>query len=162
MSGLLQILFITWGFLLVGFIPAFFIWRKMFHKEVSGKGEVSRWSGFKKKKPLEIQLETAEALLYQGSFEMAEKEYRALLQALPEEIQVHLGLAESLFDQAVKGLRKNPEKRAEALVHYRWGLDFFQRNSRSTEALVLYKRLSGPYSEQELGTKPLESPASAG
>jgi hypothetical protein len=54
-----------------------------------------------------------------GEFAMAEKEYRSLLQVLPDDVGAHFGLAECLFDQSIKGLRKDPAKREEALEHYK-------------------------------------------
>lgn len=147
----IDIVYIATGILLLGFIPAFIFWYHFFVKDPQRKRGISRWSGFRKKSLTKFQLETANNLLSQGSYGTAENEYRSLLKSLPDEIEVHLGLAECLFDQSIKGLKKYPEKKEEALVHYKWALDFYNRKGEPDAAMGLYKRLLGPYSESELG-----------
>ena len=78
MSSLLTIVFLTWGILFIGFLPAFLVWNRFFNKDPFEHSKISRWSRFRKKKPFEIQLESAKALLSQGAFNQAENEYRVL------------------------------------------------------------------------------------
>jgi hypothetical protein len=64
-----------------------------------------------------------------------------------------LGLAESLFGQAIKGVKKDTAKKEEALQKYRWVLDHYIREQKTYEALGLYKRLLGHYSASEMGER---------
>jgi hypothetical protein len=148
-----MILFMTWGFLFLGLIPAFLIWRRWFNKDPFERNPSFFLAWFKKKSPLESRLESAKKNLSQGYIDVAEKEFRYLLLDLPGEVTVHLGLAECLFDKSIKGVRKDLGKREEALLHFKWALDFYSRAGEFGETLALYRKLLGPYSETELGIK---------
>jgi hypothetical protein len=132
-------------------LPAFLFWRRYIDKNPFKYTGVSRWSGFRKKTPAELQMENAKKLLSEGAHGMAENEYRSLLEKSPDNLEAHSGLAESLFEQAIKGLRKDPIKRKEALEQFQWILDHYLRGNKPDKAAVLYKRLLGPYTAEEIG-----------
>ena len=154
MPRLIDIVYLTCAILFLGFIPVFLLWNHWFNKDPFKHSKTSRWTKFRKKTPIELQLESAKNLLSRGSYGQAEILFRTLLKSLPDDVGIHLGLAECLFDQSIKGVKKDPAKKAEALEHYKWVIGFYTKAGESGEILALYKRLLGPYSESELGIFP--------
>lgn len=113
----------------------------------------ARFLKFDKENVLETQLNYANGLYQEGAYRMAEDEFRSLLKAHPEDLEVRFGLAESLLDQSIRGFRRDPRKKSEALVHYLWILDRLNREEKAGEAADLYQTLLGPYTREELGEK---------
>ncbi len=151
------------GLLNVVMVVCFFIWLRSF--EVFPEwGEISKWKGFRRKSQKEILGETAQKALGQGDFNIAENLFRELLRDHPDDGEAHRGLAESLFGQSNRGVRKDAEKRTEALEQYQWVLRYYLGHQRPGEALTLYRRILGPYSAEEIGEKfkPLLSQAAEG
>jgi len=137
-----------------GFFLAFLIWLKFYRPYFFKKYGVSRWSGFKKKTDNQILKETAQKFLAEGTFNTAENLFTPLLKTMGDDLKVRLGLAESLYGQAMlRGLRKNLQKKAGALEQYQWVLDYYLRERHFHEATTLYRRLLGPYSADEIGIK---------
>ncbi len=139
--------------LLSGTAIAFFTWKKWFFHNPYTEKPVSRWSGIKKKKPEVFQLETAQHLLARGSFDLAEKAFKSLLETAPGSVEAHVGLAECLFHEVIKGLRTDQGKKAEALTQYQWILDYYIKAGQNREMVDLYKKLLGPYTAKEFGEK---------
>ena len=151
-----------WLFLAIagGFGVAFWIWKTWLVKDPFRNHGVSRWSGFRKKTEDEMDLDQAYKALAQGSFGIAEKHYRSLLERLPDHREAHLGLADCLFEQSLVVIKTDPVKKIEALGHYRFALDSYLKENQSPEAVALYTKILGPYGAEEIGShyKTLLSP----
>lgn len=151
-NGLSGPLFIFIVLLNLCMFSGFFIWTRVFNVSPEGT-EIARWKGFKRKSSLEVTKETAQESLRQGDFNIAENQFRPLLEKHPDDPDARLGLAKSLFGQADRGLRKDPQKKAEALEQYRWVLEYDLKNGKHQEALELYRKILGPYSAEEIGQR---------
>lgn len=128
------------------------IWKWWFVQDPFKHHRISRWRGlFQRKSPFELGLDRAARFLKEGSYRNAEEAYRACLQKDPERLEVRLGLAESLFEESLKGVLKDRLKRAEALEHFRWVLRHYKKTGREELGKKLGARLVGPYSREELG-----------
>jgi hypothetical protein len=138
--------------MLFGAIPVYLAWRYWIVGDLFRSDEVKGWKGLRRKTPGEMRLEQAGKWLAGGSAELAVKLYREHLETSPDDPVARLGLADSLMDLSVRGTKKEPEKRAEALVHYRWVLERYARTGEKEKAAALLRRLEGPFARQELGS----------
>ncbi len=136
-----------------GFFIALIVWVKFFHNNPFKGHLISRWKGLKKKDDHQVLLEEAHQVMAEGHWGLAEEKFRFLVSLRPDDLEPHLGLAESLFDESVKGVKKYPAKQAEALIHYRWVLDHLLQTGKTKEALALYQKLIGPYRPEDIGER---------
>ena len=130
----------------------FILWGKLFNVLPEEK-EISKWNGLKIKTDLDVLKETAQESLGQGDFNIAENQFRTLLEKYPNDFDCHKGLAESLFGQVHWGVRKDQPKKREALEQYRWVFDHYLRNKNQHDVVNLYRKLLGPYTVEEIGEK---------
>ncbi len=139
------------GCVATGFIISFLVWMKFFYENPNKYRKISRWAGLKRKSDDQHFKEMTQKLLKEGSFGIAEGQFKILLGIRPEDFEVHLGLAESLFGQVEWGLRKDSDKKGDALKEYQWVMRYYLQHEQLNEAVDLYKKILGPYSSQEIG-----------
>jgi tetratricopeptide (TPR) repeat protein len=131
-----------------------FLFYKFFINIGGKKDAISRWDGINLKSKEQLLKESAQKELREGFFNIAEDQFRTLMKTIPFDLETRLGFAESLFGQAILGdVRKDREKKTEALEHFRWALDYYLRKQDHDNALKLYKKILGPYSIEEIGEK---------
>lgn len=147
----LNFLLMVFIFVFFSAIPIYFAWRYWIMGDLLGDSRIEGWKGLRKKTPKELRLEQAERWRTGGSPELAAGLYREHLAEEPASVEAHLGLADALMDLSIRGTKREPEKRIEALGHYRWALEHYAGIGQKEKAEALAGRLLGPFSREELG-----------